>query len=178
MEIPEIAVRELLLNAIIHRNYHIRAPSKVAIYENRIEIFSPGSFPSPFPNLHMGLTDVRNMILCNIFRQAGYIEKLGSGFLTVFDSYAKSGLPDPEIINGDNFVKCILPRQGFGKREHITEKQKILQLILSTDLLSVSDVISALHIPRSTASRYLGELTAEGKIMRSGQGKGTRYREK
>lgn len=176
MEIPEIAIRELLLNAIIHRNYHMRAPSKIAIYENRIEIFSPGSFPSPFPNLHMGLTDVRNMAICNIFREAGYIEKLGSGFLTVFDSYAQRGLAEPEIINGDNFVKCILPRHGFGTREPITEKQKILQLVLSNELLSAADVINATHIPRSTASRYLAELTKEGKILRSGQGKGTRYR--
>lgn len=176
LEVPEIAIRELLLNAIIHRNYHIRAPSKIAIYENRIEIFSPGSFPSPFPSLRLGLTDVRNMVICNIFREAHYIEKLGSGFLTVFASYAERGLPAPEIINGDNFVKCILSREGFGSQELVEEKQKIMQLFLTADFLSVSDVINSLHIPRSSASRYLSELTKEGKVAKSGKGKGTRYR--
>ena len=175
LEIPEIAVRELLLNAIIHRNYHIRAPSKVAIYENRIEIFSPGSFPSPFASLRLGLTDVRNMTICNVFREANYIEKLGSGFLTVFESYTKSGLPDPEIINGENFVKCILPRPGFGSPKLIDEKDKILHLFFAVHDLSVSDVIRSLHLPRSTASRYLTELVREGKLYKRGKGKGTRY---
>lgn len=176
LEVPEVAVRELLLNAIIHRNYHIRAPSKVAIYEDRIEIFSPGSFPTPFPNLRMGLTDVRNMVICNVFREADYIEKLGSGFIAVFESYSKRELANPEIINGDNFVKCILPRFGFGSQELVDEKQKVLWLFTPNSILSVSDIISALHLPRSTASRYLSELARDQKLEKSGIGKGTRYR--
>src|SRR5262249_26729007 len=123
----------------------------------------------------LGLTDVRNMAICNVFREADFVEKLGSGFLTVFDSYAKSALPDPEIINGENFVKCVLPRAGFGSREIVDEKLKILQLFLTTDELSVSDVIRSLHLPRSTASRYLAELTRDEKLHKSGKGKGTRY---
>jgi len=47
LEIPEEAIREIILNAIVHRNYHINGPSKIAIYDNRIEIFSPGIFPGP-----------------------------------------------------------------------------------------------------------------------------------
>ncbi|MCE5319095.1 MAG: putative DNA binding domain-containing protein [Parachlamydia sp.] len=175
LEIPEIAVRELLLNAIIHRNYHIRAPTKIAIFDDRVEIFSPGSFPTPFQNLRLGMTDVRNLAICNIFREADYIEKLGSGFLTVFESYEKAGLPEPEIINGENFVKCILPRRGFGAGKSLDDKQKILQLFLTADALSVSDVIQALRLPRSTASRHLVTLVREGKLVRRGIGKGTKY---
>jgi ATP-dependent DNA helicase RecG len=47
LEIPESAIREILVNAVIHRNYHIEAPTTIAIYDNRIEIFSPGVFPGP-----------------------------------------------------------------------------------------------------------------------------------
>lgn len=175
LEIPSIAIRELLLNAIIHRNYHLRSPSKVAIYEDRIEIFSPGSFPTPLPNLHLGLTDVRNMAICRVFREAKYIEKLGSGFITVFDSYMKRGLPSPEIIDGENFVKCILPREKYGEGEVENEHRQILYLFNTVTELAVSDVINALKIPRSTASRRLSELVNMGKLKKMGRGKGTRY---
>ncbi|KKK54669.1 hypothetical protein LCGC14_3082370, partial [marine sediment metagenome] len=73
LEIPEDAIREIILNAIVHRNYHINGPSKIAIYDNRIEIFSPGIFPGPIDvhNLNKGLTYIRNNVICKIFREAG-----------------------------------------------------------------------------------------------------------
>lgn len=112
LEIPEVAIREALLNAIVHRNYHIQAPSKIAIYDNRVEIFSPGQFPGPLntQNLKDGVTYLRNPIICKVMREAGYIEKMGSGLITIFESYEKYGLDTPEIIEGENFIKCILPR--------------------------------------------------------------------
>ncbi|MGE3534698.1 MAG: RNA-binding domain-containing protein, partial [Parachlamydiales bacterium] len=94
LEIPETALREILLNAIVHRNYHIQAPTKIAIYDNRIEIFSPGVFPGPLDphNLKLGLTYIRNRVICKTFREAGYIEILGSGFITLFECYETRGL--------------------------------------------------------------------------------------
>ena len=174
-ELPEIAYRELLLNAIVHRNYHIRAPIKVSIYQDRIEIFSPGEFPTPFASLKLGLTDIRNMAICRIFREARFVEKLGTGLLTAYSSYEKWGLPEPEIINGENFVKCILPRASYA-REHIPQEYgPFLRLFITADSLSVSEVMEALHIPRATATRRLTQLVKEGLIRKSGIGKSTRY---
>lgn len=175
LEIPQIALREILLNAIVHRNYHIRGPSKIAIYDDRIEIFSPGNFPTPFPNLRLGLTDARNANICRIFREVGLIEKLGSGFIAVFDSYENWNLPEPKIMNGDGFVKCILPRAGYRAIQQFDQTQKILSLFESSDELSVSDVMDTLKMPRSTASRKLRELVQKQKLKRIGQGKIARY---
>ncbi len=174
-ELPVIAIRELLLNALIHRNYHHKAPTKVAIYEDRIEIFSPGGFPTPFPNLRLGLTDVRNIAICKVFREANYIEKLGSGFVTVFDSYVEWKLPEPKIINGDVYVKCILPREKFQEEFVSDPNQQILDLFATADNLSVSEVMSQLKIPRATATRRLKALVEEGKLIQVGKGKGTKY---
>ena len=174
-ELPEIAYRELLLNAIVHRNYHIRAPIKVSIYQDRVEIFSPGEFPTPFASLKLGLTDIRNMAICRIFREARFIEKLGTGLLTAYSSYKEWNLPEPEIINGENFVKCILPRANFAKRHTPQECEQFLHLFVTADSLSVSEVMEALHIPRATATRRLTQLVQEGLIRKSGLGKATRY---
>lgn len=174
-EIPEVAIRELLLNAIIHRNYHLRAPIKIAIYQDRIEIFSPGGFPTPFASMRLGLTDVRNMAICKIFRELGYIEKLGTGIITAFEAYEEWSLPEPSIIDGENFVKCILPRHFHNTIQVSDDLQLILRLFTTADELAVSDIIETLHMPRATATRRLNELIKSGAFIKLGRGKGTRY---
>lgn len=179
LEIPESAIREALLNAIVHRNYHILGPIKVAIYDNRVEIFSPGVFPGPLNtnNLKMGITYIRNTVICKVFREAGFIEKLGSGFITMFESYEKRKLYPPQVIEGDNFIKCILPRPSFSAHLYPDDEgQKIVALLELTPEVSISDIIKLLHLPRSTAGRRLAELTEKGVIEQVGQGKATRYR--
>lgn len=180
LEIPETALREVLLNAIVHRNYHIQAPTKIAIYDNRIEVFSPGVFPGPLDphNLKLGITYIRNRAICKIFREAGYIEKLGSGFITLFESYEAKGLHPPEVIEGENFIKCILPRPSFSSKPPKIESEtgKILALFEIADEISVSDVMRALNLSRPTTGRRLSQLTKEGILEQVGKSKATRYR--
>src|ERR1700724_3656743 len=77
-----------------------------------IEFFSPGGLPGPIDTseLESGITYVRNTGIAKVLWEAQYIEKMGSGFITIFKSYRKEGLLPPEVIEGTNFVKCILPR--------------------------------------------------------------------
>jgi ATP-dependent DNA helicase RecG len=180
LEIPEDALREVILNAIIHRNYQSPAPSKVAIYDDRIEIFSPGNFPGPLlaHQLEMGLTFIRNRVIARAFREAGYIEKLGSGFLTLFQSYRKRGLRSPMIVEGHGFVKCILPRPlpNEPKRIAVMDRHEMLmQLFYIADEIRISDVMTHLTISRSTAHRLLNELVEKGRLQRVGEGAAARY---
>ena len=179
LEIPEEAIREIILNAIVHRNYNINGPSKIAIYDNRIEIFSPGMFPGPIDvhNLNKGLTYIRNNVICKIFREAGYIEKLGSGFQTLFSSYEQAKLPIPQIIEGENYIKCILPRKAFERQSssNVGEEQKIFNLFEVTNEISISDVMKVLLLSRATAGRRLATLTTKGLLVQTGKGKATRY---
>lgn len=179
LEIPENAIREIVLNAIVHRNYHINGPSKIAIYDNRVEIFSPGIFPGPIDvyNLSKGLTYIRNNVICKVFREAGYIEKLGSGFQTLFCSYEKEKLPTPQVIEGENFVKCVLPRKSYISKsfENSNDSQKILHLFSFAKEISTSDVMEALNVSRATAVRRLAEMINQGFLLQIGEGKATRY---
>ncbi len=181
-EVPEEAIREILMNAIAHRNYNLKAPTKVAIYENRIEIFTPGSFPGPLnvANLMQGITYIRNIAICKILREMGYIEKMGTGFITLFQSYEKRGLRKPEVIEGENYIKCILPRPTPNElrlpfQDEHDDTSRIMNLFQTTTEISVSDIIENLKIPRSTAVRRLGALQKYGVIKRIGTGKGSRY---
>lgn len=182
LEVPAEAIREVLLNAVVHRNYHINGPTKIAIYDNRIEIFSPGTFPGPISveNLDLGLTYTRNKAICKAFREAGYIEKLGSGFLTLFSSYEKAKLSAPQIIEGTNYIKCILPRKSFSSpySELSEENQQVLNLFKIAEELSILDVIKNLKMTRVSAGRRLTDLTSKGILIKVGKGRAVRYRKK
>lgn len=181
LEIPEQAIRELLINAVIHRNYHAQSPIKVAIFDDRVEIFSPGVFPGPIAlNLQAGFTYLRNPAICKIFREVGLIENFGLGFITAFSAYEKAGLKNPDIIEGAGFVKCILPRRVPQNIRHIDSDKDdddsgILKLFLGVTELSIVDIIKNTGFARSTAVRRLGSLIKKGLIKRIGKGRGIKY---
>lgn len=177
LEIPKIAIREALLNAIVHRNYHLKAPTKIAIYENRIEIFSPGQFPGPLDlnNLRAGITYLRNPVICKIFREAGYVEKIGSGLIAIFDSYEKQNLEDPQIIEGENYVKCILPRIKK-KKKSTNDSDRILALLDIYPEITLDQIQKTLSVSRTTATRRISQLINLGKIIRIGKTRSTRFR--
>lgn len=176
-EIPPIAIREVLMNTILHRNYHINAPIKISIYSDRIEFFSPGSLPGPIDisELESGLTYVRNTAIAKIFWEAQFIEKMGSGFITIFKTFRAEGLLPPQVIDGANFVKCILPRVHHDISQDETE-ELILRLFKVGVQITMADIIQQLNIPRTTAGRSLNKLIELGKLERSGKGPSTKYR--
>lgn len=178
LEIPPEAIREVILNALVHRDYYIRGPSRIFIYDDRIEVFSPGNFPGPLKadQLEMGFTYVRNAVIGRIFREAKLIEKLGSGLKTLFESYRERGLPPPQIIEGNGFVKVILPRPGLKvSRKEMGVLDEPSRLFHIVDEISVGDIVKELHVSKATATRMVTRWLEEGKVIRIGKGSATRY---
>lgn len=179
-EIPEEALREMIMNAIIHRNYNIPGCTKISIFDDRVEIFSPGGFPRSLPNLRDGFTVLRNEGICKVFREQGLIENFGLGFITLFSSYEKAGLPEPIVHDGGNFIKVILPRATPQTTLRSIEQDDVLdtimKLLIRVDPLAVSDVIAHLHLARTTATRNLNKLVQQGKLKKVGKGRGVRYK--
>jgi len=172
-EIPPEAIREALLNLLVHRNYHYSSPSKIAIYRDRIEFFSPGIFsnPSIVNNLQSGFSYIRNIAICKVFREADYIEKMGSGLITIFKSYKKWGLKTPSVIEGEGFVKCILPRI----EEQVEEECNLMDLFERMHEINISEVMSHFQLTRPTAGRKLNALIKKGLIQKKGLGRGSTY---
>ncbi len=176
LEIPFEAIREALLNLIIHRNYHMKSPAKIAIYQNRIEFFSPGTFAGPIDihNLQSGFSFIRNIAICKVFREAKYIEKLGSGLITIFKSFEKYDLKTPSVIEGPGFVKFILPR-GHKKMSKTEETDPLQTLFDTAGEITVSDVMNHLKVSRATAGRQLQALVKKKIIKKIGKGRSVRY---
>ncbi len=179
LEIPEVAFREALINLLVHRNYHIQAPSKISIYDDRLELFSPGDFSGPIEQdqLLNGLTYLRNPAICKIFREMGLVEKMGTGFINIFKSYEALGLEKPQIIEGANFIKCILPRRPSESSTTKTQNEEgILSLFYVQNEITSQDVVNKFSISRATAQRWLNSLIEKGLIERIGKTRNLRYR--
>jgi len=183
LELPEVGLREVILNAVIHRDYYLSGPIKIALFDDRIEVFSPGTFPGPLnsTNLEMGLTYIRNFVICRIFREAGFIEKLGTGFLTLFKSWREEELPEPIVSEGPGFIKCILPRRSSSlppsgdQTKHLSPEEQVLRLLLTYGEIKANDVARLLTVSRATASRLLSALVVKKRIVRLGQAGATKY---
>jgi len=77
LEIPKIALEELVVNALIHRDYLISAPIRIFIFDNRLEIISPGHLPNTIENIKNGNSNIRNPILASF--AAKILPGLGNG---------------------------------------------------------------------------------------------------
>jgi predicted HTH transcriptional regulator len=119
---------------------------------------------------------LRNPVICKIFREAGYVEKLGTGFITIFKSYEKECLEDPKIIEGENYVKVILPR--FKKRKFERKKDELTKLFAFSDEISIEDVQKMLGVSRATASRKMNQWLKKGLVKRIGKTRALRYKKK
>ncbi|MFA6037854.1 MAG: ATP-binding protein [Legionellales bacterium] len=174
--IPEIALREAITNAVIHRKYWIPGAIKIALYDDRLEIFNPGGFPGlvDINNLGDGTTYLRNPNLARIARRLGLVEKLGTGIKMIFESFKKANIIEPEFIENADSIKVIfhfLPAtQGYPD-----ENTKILSLFAFKKEISISDVETFLNVSRNTATRKLNQLIKSGKIKRNGRGPAVRY---
>jgi ATP-dependent DNA helicase RecG len=176
LEMPLNAIREAILNVIVHRNYRIPGPAKIAIYQDRLELFSPGTFPGPLSirDLELGISYVRNPIICRIFREAGYIEKLGSGFPTIFSSFKDAGLRQPQVLEREEAIKLILPR-GKETRKEKDPESSLLNFLSQKEQVTISEIAANLGVSKATAWRLVKKLISKGTIFSHGKGPGTVY---
>jgi ATP-dependent DNA helicase RecG len=126
----------------------------------------------------MGITYMRNHAICRIFREAGYLEKLGSGFLTLFKLCRENQLPIPRVIEGTGYVKCILPRPTvqFPQYSLTEQEKKVIDLFDTQEEISSKLINITLNVSRQTVTRILSSLVNKGLLVRQGSGKNMRYR--
>ncbi len=102
-EIPPDAIRELIINAMVHRSYLDHGTIQVAVYDNRLEITSPGKLPmgQTIERMKEGYSKIRNEALAYAFSYMNLIEHWGSGIPRIIDKVKAAGLREPEFIGGE-----------------------------------------------------------------------------
>lgn len=174
--VPEEALREAIINALLHRAYWVPGAIKIALFDDRLEIFSPGSFPGlvDLDNLGDGTTYLRNPHLAKLARRLGLIEKLGTGIRLMKDSCRAAGIRQPVFTDGVDSVKVVfsfLPDNSTAD----TDEDALLLLFKRIPEVAISEVASYLGVSRNTATRKLNQLIEKGMVRRVGKGPAVRY---
>ena len=127
-ELPPEAIREMIINAHCHRNILDESCIQVAIYDDRLEVTSPGGLYNglTYEEVMNGHSKIRNKGIANIFSQMGLIEAWGSGIKRILNAAEKYGLPKPRIQEFDNMFRVELFRKNsLTKRERIDFKDEL-----------------------------------------------------
>ena len=175
-KIPEKAFREAIANALVHRAWDVNASIKVSMYEDRIEISSPGGLPSELSEeeyLNGQISILRNPIIGNVFFRLKYIEKFGTGILRINYAYEES-VKKPVYKVFDNSIMIILP--VFGTKEKLTQmEQQLVQLLEENDEMSRKQIETELKLGKATAIRMLNNLGNRNIICKKGAGRAVKY---
>ncbi len=182
---PEMAVREALLNLLVHREYSFSASTFINIYTDRIEFISIGGLVSgvTLKDVMMGISICRNAKLANVFYRLELIEAYGTGILKIMSAYEGTGLK-PQIETSDNAFKIILPNLNAKTEqkesentgyEGSTEEEKVIAMVREQDFVTRKEVESLLGMSQTTCGRLLKQMERNGQIVQSGRGRYTRY---
>lgn len=178
---PEDALRELIVNALVHKDYSIKEPTRVAIFPDHIEISSMGLLPKgwkPEDLVKEHPSSRRNRTLANIFHDAGYVEKWGQGIEKVCEVCKTNGNPPPKfsIVLGSLKAKISIKRAEDSSPANTGTlltgvDSEIVKLISSDPSISQPLIAKKLGIAKSTVARHTSKLVEMGVIKREGSNK-------
>lgn len=188
---PPEAVREALLNAVIHREYGIGGPTLISIFDDRIEFVTIGGLVKglSLADIKLGVSMLRNKNLANVFYRLHLIEAYGTGLLKIDECYADCAVK-PQLLATDNAFKLVLPNINFAAKrvknysladESKTASKKeeryqiVLELARQNSLVTRSMIEKALHVSTSTAVLVLKKMLQLGLLKKYGEGRNVRY---
>lgn len=175
-KIPEAAFREAIANALIYRVWDVDSQIRVSMFDDRIEIVSPGGLPSGITEeeyLSGKLSVLRNRNLANVFYRLGFVEIFGTGITRIKQLYAEA-LIKPDFEVSENAIKIVLPI--FEKNADLTKDEIIIYKLLSKTMLKpISEVAPYVPFGKSKTTKLLKEMCQKGVTTVEGKGKGTKY---
>lgn len=190
---PEIAVREALLNLLVHREYSFSASALISIYTDRIEFVSIGGLMPgiDLEDIMAGISVCRNQELANVFYCLRLIEAYGTGMGKIMKAY-ENMTEKPVIETTRNTFKIILPNRNVkkdiidisvSKADSDVEmetrlddrEEQILEYVHNHESITKNDVVSLLKVSPSTAARLLRGLIKRDLLKRNGKARSTYY---
>ncbi|MBE0637780.1 MAG: winged helix-turn-helix transcriptional regulator [Bacteroidales bacterium] len=177
LEYPEKALREALLNAIVHRDYGVQTDVTIRVYSNKIVFWNSGPLIAPL-NLELLKQEHpskrRNPLIANVFFRYGYIEAWGRGILLMMEEAAKAGLPEPVLEEYAGGIQVTFLKNSTETEGKSVEKsvEKIVALILNNPSITQKEMAKQTGLSRRGVEKNIGILKKKGVITRIGPAKG------
>ena len=184
LEYPYEALREAIINALIHRNYLGASSIQIRVYNDRLVIMNEGKLPPEVPVEKLKtehLSKPRNTLLADVFYKAGFIESWGRGTIKIMEKCQEQGLPEPDFEeehgvftlrfyqdkwNEENLKKLGLKERQIKAVMYAKEKKSI-------NLSSFKTIVS--EVSEKTLYRDLQDLVSKGILKEFGEKKGRKY---
>lgn len=178
---PEVAIREALLNSLVHRDYSYRASTLISIYDDRIEFTTVGGLLSgiALDDILLGLSICRNPKLANVFYRLKLIEAYGTGMKKIHRAYEHSG-KRPLIETSENAFKITLPNLHEGTEAVQMPRgreleDKILRFAAEAGAITRKEAQEVTGLGQTAAGRLLKGMVQDSLLVQTGRGRNTTY---
>ncbi|GHU95175.1 ATPase AAA [Clostridia bacterium] len=174
---PETALREALLNAVVHREYATSGSVFVKIYSDRIEFISPGGLMNGIEigDIMSGYSVCRNANLAAVFYRLQLIEAYGTGILKIFEAY-KAAPKQPKIDITPNVFKLTLPNlNAVAASVEPTPQDSVLRYVREHGSISRKQAEDLLGVSQTAAGVVLKKMIDNGELSKSGRTRQIRY---
>jgi ATP-dependent DNA helicase RecG len=182
LEYPETALREAILNAIIHKDY-TSTWIFLRVYDDKLELWNPGLLPEELTieklkSRHSSYP--RNPHIAEVFFKAGYIEAWGRGTTNMITECLASGLPEPVLEEDQGGVRVTFLKDIYTEeylvRLGLNDRQKqVVLFVKQSGYITNSKYQREYQVSGRTALRDLDDLVSRGILVKTGDKKGTRY---
>jgi ATP-dependent DNA helicase RecG len=178
---PIQAIREALLNAIVHREYSFSSSTLISIFDDRIEFVTIGGLVKGVTknDILLGVSVLRNRNLADVFYRLKLIEAYGMGMPKIQDSYSGYEVK-PVIEVSDNAFKITLPNVNFSKSvsvsDKLSEREKlVMDMFNDNEYITRQMVQEIVGCSQTTAITTLSNMIKKNLLVKSGKGTDTKY---
>ena len=173
-EYPIPAIREMLLNALVHRNY-MGAPIQIRVYDDKISIWNEGSLPAGLTLAALKRSHSsrpRNPIIADVSFKGGYIDAWGRGTIKILDTCKEAELPEPEMLELDGGFSITLFKNNLTQEQlmklGLNDRQvKAVFFVKEKGRITSKDYQLLNDCSRNTASNDLADLVQKGLFIPS-----------
>lgn len=181
-ELPVESIRESIVNAVTHRNYMENSCVQIAVFDDRVEITSPGMLYGDLSieTIKQGKSKIRNKGVAEVFNRMKIIEEWGTGISRIIAGCRDYHLPDPEFLElGDSFRVNIFKKQEMSQemsQEMLSDLQTaIISLVKENVAITQTELAVATGVSVTTIKRHIAELKEKGFLERTGSTKKGRW---
>jgi ATP-dependent DNA helicase RecG len=175
---PKTALREILINALIHRDYFYDSSHiYMHIYDNNLEVDNPGGLFKGLSEQELGRRAVRrNRMLADLMQRAGYIENAGTGIARIKEVLARNNNPPAVFTTTNFFTVRLFIRPKNLTVDGLTDRQKkVYSYIVQSNQVSTGDCQKIFNLSSDTILNEIKVLIKLGLVLKTGKGKNTRY---
>ena len=175
LEYPYNALREAILNSIIHRNYLTTSAVQIRVYDDKLMIMNEGMLPDEIKIEDLKrdhLSKPRNTLLADVFYKSGFIESWGRGTVKIISECVNENLPEPDFESRGHLFSVSFYKTEFQEKSSEKSSEKILNLIKNNPETTIASLAKKLGMSTRAIEKQITTLKKKNLIIRIGPAKG------